>query len=111
MNIMKWFQTRSRVRGRALLLYERGMEKAGKQNQKGAIADYSGAIDLPDAPIDVVSMALFNRGLAQIAAGEFAKGVDDLTAVLEMDGAPARVKKMATQKLAKRNSRNRGREN
>ena len=105
MNIVKWFRTRRTVRGKALVLYERGMTKAKKQDQQGAIADYSSAIELPDAPSDVVSMALFNRGLAQVAAGEFGKGVDDLTAVVEMDGAPENVKKMAREKLAKRRSR------
>ena len=108
-NIVKWFKTKLSVRGRALLLYERGMVKAKKQDQQGAIVDYSSAIDLPNAPTDIISMALFNRGLAQVATGEFGRGVDDLTAVLEMDGAPANVKKMARQKLAKRNSRIHGR--
>ena len=51
-----------------------------------------------------ISTSLLNRALAEIATGKLAQGFDDLTAVLEMDGAPAKVKKMARQKLAKRNS-------
>ena len=109
MDILRWLRGSSTsVRRKALMLYEQGMAKARKHDQIGAITDYSRTIDLAECPVDVAAMALFNRALAQIAAGEFGKGVDDLTAVLDMEGAPSKVKKMAEQKLAKRISQSLG---
>ena len=83
------------------------MEKARSHDQGGAIAAYTKVIDLADSPTDIVAMAMFNRALAEIASGDFGKGVEDLTAVIDMDGAPPKVKKMAKQKLAKRINQNR----
>ena len=108
MRFINWFKRRLTIRGKTLRFYERGMSKAKRHDHDGAKEDYTNAINHADAPVDVVSMALFNRALVQIAAGEFTKGVDDLTAVLEMKGAPASVKNMAKQKLAKRNAHTRG---
>ena len=80
------------------------MENANAHLPITAIENYSDVLDVPDAPADVVAMALFNRSLAFIAIGEFAKGMDDLTNVLEMPNAPEKVKRLARQKLAKRQS-------
>ena len=65
----------------------------------------SATIDMLDAPMDVKAMALFNRALVHLTNGDFTRGVDDLDTVLAMNQAPAYVKKMARQKLAKRESR------
>lgn len=58
MNFVKWFKTGRNVRCKALLLYERGMAKAKKQEQQSALAEYSSAIERPAAPNGVVSKAL-----------------------------------------------------
>ena len=107
MSIIGWLKEKLSNQSKAMSLYQRGMKKARNQDQLGAIDDYTDAIQTPSAPSTVVSMATLNRALAYVALGDFSKGVDDLTAVLEMDGAPAIVKKMARQKLAKRRAHNR----
>jgi hypothetical protein len=50
-------------------------------------------------------MALYNRALAYVAAGDDHNGVDDLNAVLAMDAVLVNVKTMARQKLARMESR------
>jgi hypothetical protein len=60
---------------------------------------------MPHAPSDVKAMALYNRALVHVAAGDDRKGVDDLDAVLAMAEARVNVKTMARQKLAKLESR------
>lgn len=107
MRLINWFRGRLTNRGKAISRYQRGITKAKKHDQQGAIDDYTDAIDMPYAPSDVIAMAMLNRALVQVAIGEFKKGVDDLSAVLAMDGAPTNVKEMAKQKLARRESRTR----
>ena len=101
MNAFRWLIRRHDVREASLSLYTRGMVKAKAHDQRGAINDYTAAIDMCDAPNDVRAMALFNRALVHVATGDARKGVDDLKAVLTMDEAPNRVKKKARQKLAR----------
>ena len=105
MNALNWFTDFFSKRGKALSLYRRGMAKAKKQDQRGAIDDYTAVIDMPDAPANVKAMVLYNRALAYMASGDFGKGGDDLDAVLAMDEAPANVKRSARQKLVRRQSR------
>ena len=99
MKIINWLKGRATCRGKALNLYRRGMRKAKNQDANGAIEDYTSTIKLFGAPFDVVSMALFNRALIHVSNGEHAKGTLDLKSVLAMQGAPAKVKAMARQKL------------
>lgn len=89
------------------MLYRRGMTRAKKHDHHGAIDDYTETIEMPDAPADVKAMARYNRALVHVATGDFTKGVADLDTVLATDEAPSNVKKMAKQKLAKRDSRSR----
>jgi predicted TPR repeat methyltransferase len=81
------------------------MGLAKGHDHKGAIDQYTAAIELEDVPGDVKAMAIFNRGLAHMAAGDFGKSVEDLEEVLVMDKAPENVKTMARHKLVKRKSR------
>jgi hypothetical protein len=81
------------------------MAKAKKHDHDGALDDYTAVIELPDAPSDVRAMALYNRALVHVAAGDHARGTTDLDEVLAMEGAPDSVKSMARQKLAQRESR------
>ena len=105
MNLTDWFRPkRTTIRDKALSLYSRGIANANANSPGAAIENYTDAIELPDAPGDVVARAMFNRALALVAVGEFAKGVDDLSTVLDMPNAPEKVKRIARQKLAKRES-------
>jgi hypothetical protein len=107
MNIIGWLKSGFSVRQKALRIYRRGMTRAKQHDHEGAIADYTAAIELSDIPDDVIAMALYNRALVYVAAGDDAKGVDDLDSVLAMDGTMVivNVKTMARQKLAKMVSR------
>lgn len=87
------------VRGRAMALYKRGMDKAGRRDLEGAIADYSAAIELKGAPEDVIGMALLNRALAYSREHDEDKASADLARVLAMPGATAQVKDAAHEKL------------
>jgi hypothetical protein len=84
------------------------MAQAKRRDHEGALANYTAAIDLTDVPDDVKAMALYNRALVYVAAGDDSKGVDDLDSVLAMDGEMriVNVKTMARQKLDKMKSRN-----
>jgi hypothetical protein len=104
-NVFNWFAVRFSNRGKALSLYRRGMAKAKKHDNQGAIDDYTKTIGMPHTPADVRAMALYNRALVHVAAGNDRKGVNDLDAVLAMDRAPLNVKTMARQKLARKESR------
>ncbi len=60
---MGWFGSffRRDTSHSAMSLYKRGMAKAKKHDHEGAIANYSAAIDMSDAPPDVKAMALYVR--------------------------------------------------
>jgi hypothetical protein len=87
------------ARTRALSLYERGMQKAKKEDYTGAIADYTALLRVDKAPEDVKAMALFNRGLAFSVTKDIAKAREDLQAVIVMQGAPSNVISAAREKL------------
>jgi hypothetical protein len=108
MNILSWLQSSFSVRHKALKNYQRGMARAKRRDHEGALANYTAAIDLTNVPDDVKAMALYNRALVYVAAGDDSKGVDDLDSVLAMDGEMmiVNVKTMARQKLDKMKSRN-----
>lgn len=105
MSVFQWIKGLFTRRGKALSIYRRGMGLAKERDHKGAIAEYTTAIELEDVPGDVKAMALFNRGLVHMAAGAYGKSVEDLEEVLAMDEAPENVKTMARQKIVKRESR------
>jgi adenine C2-methylase RlmN of 23S rRNA A2503 and tRNA A37 len=109
MKLLRWLQDSLFVRNKALRDYRRGMVRARRKDHGEALANYTAAIDAADVPPDVKAMALYNRALVHVATGNDAKGIDDLDAVLAMDGAMVivNVKTMARQKLAKMESRNR----
>jgi tetratricopeptide (TPR) repeat protein len=98
MNLLAWIKSWLTHRGKALALYRAGMAKANKHDYKGAIADYSAAIETPDTPIDVKAMAIYNRALAYTAIHEDQKAADDLAAMLEMPGLSENIKIQARQR-------------
>jgi hypothetical protein len=107
MNFVSWFSNDFFIRRKTLQLYRRGIARAKKHDREGALANYTTAIEFPAVPADVKAMALYNRALVHVAAGDDAKGVDDLDSVLAMDGAIVivNIRTMARQKLAKIESR------
>ena len=107
MNAMNWLTGCFSSRGKALSLYKRGMAKAKKRDNRGAISDYTTTIGMTETPEDVKAMALYNRALAHVATGDDGKGVDDLDSALAMENAPVNVKTMARLKLARMESRSR----
>lgn len=107
MNLLSWLLSSFSVRHKALWNYKRGMARAKMRDHEGALTNYTAAIDSKHVPDDVKAMALYNRALVYVAAGDDPKGVDDLDSVLAMDGGMmiVNVKTLAKQKLDKMNSR------
>ena len=87
------------TRGKAMSMYKRGMQKAGERDLDGAIADYTGVVDMKGAPVDVIAMALLNRALAYSRNHDDDKAGDDLERVLAMPGATKQVIDAAHEKL------------
>lgn len=110
MNVFRWLAEHFSDRGKALLLYKRGMIKARKRDNDGAIHDYTETIGMSGTPADVRAMVLYNRALVYMSVGEEGKGTEDLETVLAMEETLVNVKTMARQKLAKMASRS-GRKN
>jgi len=107
MNVVDWLKRGFSARRNALWNYRRGMARAKRRDYEGALASYKAAIELAGVPADVKAMALYKRALVYVAAGDDAKGVDDLDAVLAIDGAMVilNIRTMARQKLARMESR------
>lgn len=107
MNLLNLLLSSFSARHKALRNYKRGMSLARKRDHVGALAAYTAAIDSKSISDDVQAMALYNRALVFVASGDDLNGIDDLDAVLAMDGAmaTANVRTMAKQKLAKIESR------
>ena len=64
--------------------YRLGLARDKKGDSAGAIAAYSSAISLDNAPDDVTAMALYNRALLFDAQGDHSKAAADLNAVITM---------------------------
>lgn len=107
MTIANWFKRKLTDESNSLTLYRRGMKKAKTKDHQGAIRDFADAFELPDTSAEVTAITKFNRALVLIANGDFDKGADELRTVINSDGVPSSVKKMAQRKLAKRTSRSR----
>ena len=105
MRIIKWLKSFFSNRAKAQVIYRQGLARAKTHDPNGAIKAYTQVIDMFSAPLDIISMALFNRGLVYTANGETAKGTCDLKEVLAMVAAPERVKTMARQKLIRMKNR------
>jgi len=102
MSLLKWLKSLFTGRGKALLLYRRGMARAKKHDHQGAIDDYTALIDMPNTPPDVKAMALYNRALvysADAADENNSKAIKDLNMVLATAKAPTDVKTEARRKL------------
>jgi tetratricopeptide (TPR) repeat protein len=69
-----------------LILFRAEIHSALKDRAK-EIADYTAVINLPDAPVELVARALFNRGVKHSEAGETQLEIDDYTAVIKLPDA------------------------
>ena len=107
MRVFDWLTGQFSNRRKALSLYKRGMARARKRDRQGAINDYTTTIAMRDTPEEVKAMALYNRALAHMAAGDETKGRADLNMVLgmDMDDRFVNVRTMARHRLAASESR------
>lgn len=101
MRLLRWLQSFSSGRGKALLHYRRGMDEANQQNHKAAIDQYTMAVELAAGPDDVRAMALYNRALSHAAVGNEQAAIEDLDAVLAMKESLAKIKSAARQRLGR----------
>ena len=101
MTLLEWMISYISDRNKASSLYQRGMNKAKKHDHKGAIEDYTMALNVPDTPSEMMAMILYNRGLVHVAAGMASEGADDLNAVLAMEEVAPNVKNAAEKKLSR----------
>jgi hypothetical protein len=98
MSFAEWLKSLVSTRGKTLSIYRSGMAKANRRDYKGAIADYSAAIESPEIPPDVKAMAIYNRALAYSAIHQDDKAADDLATVLAMPGLPENIMTAAQQR-------------
>jgi hypothetical protein len=104
MNFFKWLTSCQSVRGKVLSRYRKGLARTNDSDRQGAMTEFTAAIEMPDAPMDVKAMALYNRALLFAAAKETPKAIGDLRAVLAME-APLREIKLAAQRRLDRMQR------
>jgi hypothetical protein len=98
MSLKDWLKSLVSTRGKTLSLYRSGMVKANCRDYKGAIADYSAAIESPEIPPDVKAMAIYNRALAYSAIHQDDKAADDLAMVLATPDLPDNIRTAAQQR-------------
>ena len=73
----------------AMAMFSRGIIKGRRGDIAGEIADYTGAIELPDSPVEQVAKALINRGVVRGMQGDREGEVGDYTRVIELEFAAA----------------------
>jgi tetratricopeptide (TPR) repeat protein len=84
MNLFRWLLAWRSIRSEAMRLYRLGLARDKKGDSAAAIAAYSSAISLDNAPDDVKAMALYNRALLYAAQGNQSKAAADLNAIMVM---------------------------
>jgi hypothetical protein len=70
-------------------------------DREGAIADYTAAIELPNAPAPFVAVARLPRGNLRDERGDRTGASADYTAVIELANAHAEVVAVARTRLSK----------
>jgi hypothetical protein len=99
MSLVQWLFRGRSARSDALSLCKRGITRTKKHDQKGAMQDFTAAINSPGAPDDLRAMALYNRALLFTAGDNYSAAVDDLTAVLAMADPLREIKLAARRRL------------
>lgn len=77
------------------------MKCVEKQDSKGAMSAFASVIERPDAPEDLVGMALYNRALLFAATGDTDRALADLNAVMALP-IPLRGVKLAARRRLER---------
>ena len=109
MNLLHKLFGRFTSRGRALIQLNKGRESAATRDFNDAVVHYTELVKDPNAPRDIIAMALFNRALACSATHQDKDAERDLVEVLEMREDFPKIKKFAREKLLrirKRSERN-----
>ena len=99
MNLFQWLFAWRSIRSEAMHLYRLGLARDKKGDSDGALAAYSSAISLANAPDDVKAMALYNRALLFAAQGDHRKAAADLNAVMAMPTSVRGVTAAARRRL------------
>lgn len=99
MKLFQWLYAWRSIRSEAMHLYRHGLARDKKGDSDGALAAYSSAITLADAPDDVKAMALYNRALLFAARGDRHKAAADLNAVMAMPTSVRGVTAAARRRL------------
>jgi hypothetical protein len=99
MNLFRWLFAWRSIRSEAMHLYRLGLARDKKGDADGAIAAYSSAISLDNAPDDVKAMALYNRALLFAAQGDQSKAATDLNAIMVMPTSVRGVTDAARRRL------------
>jgi tetratricopeptide (TPR) repeat protein len=99
MNLFRWLFARRSIRSEAMYHYRLGLARDKKGDLDGAMAAYSSAISLENAPDDIKSMALYNRALLFAARGDRSKAAADLNAVMVMPTSVPGVTTAARRRL------------
>lgn len=99
MSLIKWLFGGRSARSAALSLYKRGLKCTKKNDQRGAMENFTATVESPDAPEDLRAMALYNRALLFAALDKFSEAVDDLDAVLAMADSLREIKLAARRRL------------
>ena len=73
------------------LLHFRAEILSSLGERASAIADYTAMIDLPDASVEQVAIALVGRGITHGESGDTKSQIDDYTAVIDLPDAPVKV--------------------
>jgi tetratricopeptide (TPR) repeat protein len=101
MRFFSWMRQGLTIRASAALLSRRALAKSKKFDHRGAIEDYTSAIDLPGIPSELKAALLYNRALEHTAVGDPSRAIADLNTVLAMNGTLASIKKAAQARLTR----------
>jgi len=108
LRLLDWVKSLVSQRGKAIALYRSGMEKAKKGDFRGAISDYTAALQVPGIPDDVKGMALYNRAISRSSINEHESAAEDLASLLKVPHLPENVRVQAHQRRERLRRRSEG---
>jgi hypothetical protein len=101
MKLFNWILGGWSHRQRVMARYRQGMEYAKANDNQAALEEYTAVIEMVNAPVDIRSMALYNRAVVYSTMHNDAQATRDLEKVLETAGAAANVRLEAKRKLVR----------
>lgn len=96
-----WFIRFLPVRVRLTWHYRRGMARAKLGQHAAALEDYREVIEQEQVAQNMLAMALYNRALVYDAQGDVRAARSDLQRLLDLTGAPERVKTEARRRVVR----------